>query len=150
MLFLETLDHGGEGGFAALDVREDAPVLERVVLRDDAAVALAERAERPAVLADRHAGDVRARRRGLALALRDLGDEVAQLCQLAPQAVVDVDQVPAGRLLVRAVPAARVASGAGGAGRLVPWLLVAQPRPSSGVGVAANGAASGAATPRSP
>ena len=45
---------------AAAQVREDAAVLERVVVRDRAAVGLAERPERPVVLADRHAVDERA------------------------------------------------------------------------------------------
>ena len=67
-------------------------VLERVVAGHDAAVGGAEGAERPAVLADRHAVDERAHGGGVAVAGGDLRDQVAQPGELRAQAVVDVDR----------------------------------------------------------
>ena len=52
VLVLQPLDHRAEPGLAAHEMREDRVVLEPVVLGDDAAVARAERAERPVVLAE--------------------------------------------------------------------------------------------------
>ena len=108
VLLLEPVDHGSQLRVAASQVGEDAAVLERVVVGDDAAVGLAEGAERPVVLADRHPVDERADRARVGRPARDLLDQVAQAGQLGAKGVVDVDQVPAGGLLVIAVATVRI------------------------------------------
>ena len=93
VLFRQPVDHRLEGRVAAHEVREDRVVLEPVVTRDGSAVARAERAERPVVLAERH---VVQRRAGLArgeAAFPHLAEDVAQLGELGAEHVVDVDQV---------------------------------------------------------
>ena len=94
---------GASAGSLRREVREDGVVLEPVVLGDDAAVARAERAERPVVLAQRHLVERRAGVAGGQRAVAHLGEHVAQLGELGAQHVVDVDQV-----LADEPPAARV------------------------------------------
>ncbi len=109
VLLGQAIDDRLHAGVAA-QVREDRVVLERVVRGHDAAVARAERAQRPVVLAQRHLVEHRARVAGAERAVLDLRDQVAQLVELCAQHVVDVDQVLAGR-------AAAVGVGGVGLGR---------------------------------
>ena len=105
---------GASSGSLRSQVGEDAAVLERVVVGDDAAISLAERAERPVVLADRHPVEERAHRgRRRSSPRRDLLDQVAQAGRARRAGVVDVDQMPAGGLLARRVAAVRIRRGAG-------------------------------------
>ena len=138
VLLLEPVDHRRRAA-ASLRRRCGKTLRSSSVwwLVTDAAVGLAERAERPVVLADRHAVDERAHGGGVGVAGRDLLDEVAQLVELGAQVVVDVDQVPAGGLLRRACSCAPGrARGPVGPRRLVPRALVAEPaRRRPGVGV---------------
>ena len=147
MLLLEPVDHVAQLRRARLQVREHAPVLQRVVPGHDPAVRRAVHAQRPVVLADGHPVQERADRGRVDVAGLELGDHLAQALQLGAQAVVHVDQVLAGGLLVGRVAGAGLRARPLGPVRLVPDRL-ARPRrvPSSGVGVTANGwAPSGAA-----
>ena len=63
------------------------------MLGHDAAVARAERPERPVVLAQRHLVERGASVAGAERAVANLGEDLSQLPQLGPQHVVDVDQV---------------------------------------------------------
>ncbi len=128
MLVGEPVDHGRERGVAAREVREDGFVLEPVMARDGVAVARAECAERPVVLAHRHLVQRRARVAGGERALTYLLDERAQLAQLAPQHVVDVDQVLANLATGVAVGDIRRRGLAMRACRLIPRRLGTQAR----------------------
>ena len=63
------------------------------MLGDDAAVARAERPDRPVVLAQRHVVQGRARGAGRERAVAHLREHVAQLAKLASEHVVHVHQV---------------------------------------------------------
>ena len=119
----EAVDHRLQLGVGLLQVGEDRVVLQRVVLGDGAAVAAAEGAQRPVVLAQRHLAQGRARLARRDRSVADLGDDVAQLGELLAQVVVDVDQVLAGGAAAGAVLDLGARGGATRPRRLVPLRL---------------------------
>ena len=127
MLGLQPVDHRGQAGVGPAQVREDLGVLERVVGRDGPAVGGAVGAEGPVVLPHRHLADRGASHPGRQRALPDLPQDVAQLGQLTPQVVVDVDQVLPGRLREVGVLETLRRGRDERPARLVPDLAVAEP-----------------------
>ncbi len=124
----EPLDHRLEARVAAGEVWEDGVVLEAVVLRDDGAVARAERAERPVVLAQRHVVERRAAVARGHRAVAHLDEDVAQVGELGAQHVVDVDQVAPDELAAPGVGRVRRRRRPVRARRLVPGRGVAEAR----------------------
>jgi hypothetical protein len=106
VLVFQPVDDWHELGVASLQVREHASVLERVVGTDDPAVLGAVGPERPVVLAHGHLADERPRGAEVNRALGNLLDQIAELGQFAAQAVVDVEEMLGGRLLLGRVAAA--------------------------------------------
>ena len=72
---------------------EDSLVLQVMVVGDAAAVARADRAERPVVLAHRHRVQAGSCIACIQRAVADLCEQVAKLPELAAKHVVDLDEV---------------------------------------------------------